>query len=566
MNTGTRNLAWADHLIAAFVAAGVHHAVLAPGARSAPLALACLRRPELDCQVINDERAAGFFALGLGKASRRPALVITTSGTAAANLLPAIVEANLASVPLIALTADRPPEMHGWEANQTIDQTKLYGEHVRAFHALPPPDEAIEARFFSALAARLVATATTPLPGPLHVNLPFREPLLPETLPAPPALPAPIVLPAPATQSPENLDAIAARLFGRPGVIICGEASYPDGFAQALAQLADALEAPVIVEALSNLRFGPHDKSRFVAHAARFLRETNLPEPAWVLRFGAFPISRALERWLKSLTAAEHLLVAPPGRWPDPLWQSGSVLRGEPLAIASALISSCRPASAEFPERLGARRDVSISASAEFSTHWLGAEVDARAMTDTRFFEGTIARTLLAQLPAGCQVFVGNSLAIRAVDAFGGLGETPLTLYGNRGASGIDGSIATAAGIAQASGAPSVALIGDQTLLHDATSLALAARHGVTVVLLNNGGGGIFAHLPFASALPPELLRHGWIAPQRCDLAALAAAFGMTHERVHTLEALRAALAPLPRGCLIEASIDPQDSQTCFAH
>ncbi len=547
MNTGARNLAWADRLIAALAAAGVRDAVLAPGARSAPLALAALRRPELACQVINDERAAGFFALGLGKASGRPALVVTTSGTAAANLLPAVMEANLAAVPLIVLTADRPAEIHGWGANQTVDQTKLFGDHVRAFHALPPPDEAIEARFFAAFAARLIETASFPVAGPVHVNVPFAEPLLPATIPAPPPLPAAVAVQAPPAAAPQGLAAIAARLTSRPGVIVCGEAHYPDGFADAVARLGIALDAPVIAEALANLRFGPHDKSHFVAHAARFLRDTELPRPAWVLRFGAFPVSRTIERWLKSLVDAELFLVAPPARWPDPLWQSSTWLRGEPLAIASALASMCRPASADF------------------STPWLAAEAAARAMTDTRFFEGTIARELLRRLPAGCQVFVGNSLAIRAVDAFGGLGETPLTLYGNRGASGIDGNLATAAGIAQASQAPTVALIGDQTLLHDATSLALAARHGVTVVLLNNGGGGIFDHLPFAAALPAELLERGWRAPPGGDFAALAAAFRLEHRRVTSLEALAEALTPLPRACLIEAVIDPATSRAGFS-
>ncbi|MFN6961567.1 MAG: 2-succinyl-5-enolpyruvyl-6-hydroxy-3-cyclohexene-1-carboxylic-acid synthase, partial [Rhodocyclaceae bacterium] len=333
MNIGEYNLAWADALIAALVAAGIHDAVLSPGARSAPLALAALRRPELGCHVINDERAAGFFALGLGKATKRPALLMTTSGTAAANLLPAIVEANLAGVPLIVLTADRPPEMLGWGANQTIDQTKLYGDHVRAFHALPLPDEALDARFLSALAARLVATALSPMPGPVHANVPFREPLLPAAIPAPPPLPAPIAIHPGAVAAPEGFDIIAARLSGRPGVIVCGAGDFPAGFAEAIADLSAALDAPVIAEALSNLRFGPHDKSRFITHAARFLRHAVPSQPAWVLRFGRFPVSRPIERWLARLSGAFHILVAPPGDWPDPLWQCAMRIEGEPLAF-----------------------------------------------------------------------------------------------------------------------------------------------------------------------------------------------------------------------------------------
>ncbi|MFN4148572.1 MAG: 2-succinyl-5-enolpyruvyl-6-hydroxy-3-cyclohexene-1-carboxylic-acid synthase [Rhodocyclaceae bacterium] len=544
MNEAVRNLAWADAFIAALAAAGVRDAVLAPGARCAPLALAALRRPELTCHVINDERAAGYFALGLGKASDRPALVITTSGTASANLLPAIVEANLACVPLIVLTADRPLEMLGWGANQTIDQTKLYGEHVRAFHALPLPNDAIPVSWLSALAARLVTTALSPSPGPVHANLPFREPLLPEAIPAPPPLPPPIVSYRPAALMPASLETVAARLSGQPGVIVCGTANYPSGFADAIARLSAALDAPVIAEALSNLRCGPHDKSRFISHAARLLRHTELSQPAWVLRFGRFPVSRPIERWLARLGDAFHILVAPPGDWPDPLWRSTTRIEGDPLAIAQALASSCR------------------SASAEFLQAWQAAET-AVIMPDA-FFEGSIARTLFTTLPAGSQCFVGNSLAIRAVDAFGGMRDAPLTLHGNRGASGIDGNLATAAGIAAATGAPTVALVGDQTVLHDATSLALCARHGVVVIVLNNHGGGIFEHLPFAAALPPALFERGWIAPQACDFAHLAAAFGIEYRQATTLDQLAAALVPPLGACLIEAVIDRHLSLKCF--
>lgn len=525
MNTGALNLAWADAFVAALAAAGLRHVALAPGARSAPLALAALRRPELACHVLNDERAAGYFALGLGKATGRPAAVLTTSGTAAANLLPAIMEANLAGVPLLALTADRPPEAHGWGANQTVDQTRLYGDHARAFHALPAPAEDVPETFLVALAARLVEECTAPWPGPVHANLPFREPLLPEAIPAPPPLPEPIALRAPAPAVPADIEALAARLSGRPGVIVCGEARYPAGFAAAVARLAARLDAPILADPLANLRHGPHDKSRVLAHAARFLRRPELPAPAWVLRCGAFPVSRVLERWLASLGGTEHILVAPPGRWPDPLWRCGTLLRGDALAIVEVLASHCRPASADF------------------CAEWQQSEARVAAAPDAAFFEGTAARALLAALPAGAHCFVGNSLAIRAVDAFGGTDDKPLTLHGNRGASGIDGNLATAAGIAAATGAPIGLLVGDQTLLHDAGSLALLAGRDAVVVVLDNGGGGIFDHLPLARAVPAPLMERGWTAPPRADFAALAAAFGLRHATADSPGALDGALA-----------------------
>lgn len=527
MNTATLNLAWADTFVAALAAAGLRHLVLAPGARSAPLAAAALRRPELECHVINDERAAGYFALGIGRAIGRPAAVLCTSGTAAANLLPAVMEASLAGVPLLVLTADRPAETPGWGANQSVEQTGLYGAQVRARHALPAPSEVVAAGYLRALAARLIEECGAPLPGPVHANLPFREPLLPDSLPPPPPLPRPIARHAPAPTAPADIAALATRLSGGPGVIVCGAADYPPGFAPAIAALAVRLAAPILAEPLSNLRCGLHDKTHILAHQARFLRDADRPAPptpAWVLRFGAFPISRVLERWLAGLTGAHHILVAPPGRWPDPLWRSDTLLCGEALATVEALSLHCRPASSDFP------------------APWRNAEERAALLADEPPFEGTVARALLDALPAGAHCFVGNSLAIRAVDAFGGTRDKPLTLHGNRGASGIDGNLATAAGIAAATRAPTALLIGDQTLLHDCGSLALLAGRDIVAVVMDNGGGGIFDHLPLARGMPADILARGWTAPPRVDFAALAAAFGLRYAAAGDTATLRQTL------------------------
>lgn len=549
MNPGQSNLVWADSFIAALVAQGLRHVVLAPGARSAPLALAVLRRPEIDCHVINDERAAGFFALGIGKAGGLPAAVLVTSGTAAANLLPAVMEAHLAQVPLLVLTADRPPEAVGWGGNQTVDQIGLYGRHVRAFHAVPPPAAEIDANYLRALAARLVATTRWPLPGPVHVNLPFREPLLPETIVPPPELPTPIETHPPMTMLPAGLDPLAARLSGQPGVILCGESPAAAGFAQTMVRLAESLDAPLLADPLSGLRHGPHDKQRVLTRQSRFLKRTTPPAPAWVLRFGRFPVSRAIERWLAGLTDCEHILVTSPGDWPDPLWCSDTVLCGDAQAIAAALASHCRPASADF------------------CAQWQAADGVQAVSENPCFFEGAVARILIDMLPAEAQCFIGNSLAIRAVDAFCGCSDKPLTLHGNRGASGIDGNLATAAGIAAASGKFTAALLGDQALLHDCNSLALLSERKGLLVVMDNGGGGIFDHLPFAHTLPPALLQRGWTAPSRCDFSALATGFGLKHARVtdgnQLQEVLSQAIAT-EAGWLVQAVIDRQTSRDEF--
>jgi len=541
------NLEFADAFVAGLAVAGLRRAVLAPGARSAPLATALLRRPEIACEVITDERVAGYFALGLAKAGGQPVAVLCTSGTAAANLMPAVMEANLGAVPLLTLTADRPPEAHGWGANQTADQTRLYGDHVRAFHALPVPDAAVDAAFLHAMAARLLEECTSPLPGPVHANLPFREPLLPEAIPPAPPLPAPIRIIQAATTFPDA-GRLAERLSGRPGVILCGELPAMPGFADAIARLAERLGAPILAEPLAKLRHGPHDRARILARQARLLRRPDAFRPAWVLHFGRFPVSRVLERWLASLTGTEHLLVAPPGLWPDPLRQSGTVIRSDAAAVVAALLA--QPLEA---------------APASWLDGWRRAEAE---VTDAdAFFEGTVARQLIEALPEGGHCFVGNSLAIRAMDAFGGTTGKLLTLHGNRGASGIDGNFATAAGIAAASGKPTAVLLGDQAALHDCGGLAALRDRNVVAVVMDNGGGGIFEHLPLAKTLPAELLARGWLAPPRVDFGALAAAFGLRYAEAADDRTLAAALSTAfaaGGAHLVRAVVDRAVSRQCW--
>lgn len=553
MNTGELNLAFADAFVAGLAATGLRHAVLAPGARSSPLATAFLRRPEIACEVLTDERVAGYFALGITKASGQACAVLCTSGTAAANLLPAVMEAKLADVPLLVLTADRPPEGHGWGSNQTADQTRLYGSHARAFHALPVPDAAIPERFLHAMSARLMEECVAPIPGPVHANLPFREPLLPEAIPPAPALPPPIRI-LHATPEFIGAPAVAARLSSQPGVILCGELPFQTGFAEGIANLAGRLGAPILAEPLSGLRCGSHNRSHVLTRQARFLRRPDAPDafrPAWVLRFGRFPVSRTLERWLSSLNDAEHILVAPPGLWPDPLWKSGTVIRCQPEALVEALL-------AESPS----------PAPADWFARWKQAD-DSAEPTGDAFFEGTVARMLIEALPEGAHCFVGNSLAIRAMDAFGGTTTKMLALHGNRGASGIDGNFSTTAGIAQASGKPTAVLLGDQAALHDCGGLAALAGRNVVAVVMDNGGGGIFEHLPLAQALPDELLKRGWLAPPKVDFRALTAAFELRYAEAANREQLATELAHAfatggPH--LLRVIIDREASRAAFAH
>jgi 2-succinyl-5-enolpyruvyl-6-hydroxy-3-cyclohexene-1-carboxylate synthase len=556
MSTADVNLAWADAFVAGLAAAGLLHVVVAPGARSAPLALAALRRPELRCHVISDERAAGYFALGIGRGTRRPAAVVCTSGTAVANLLPAIMEANLACVPLLVITADRPAEAYGWGANQTVDQIKIFGSQTRAFHHMPTPTGEVDTGYLRAMAARVVGECMQLMAGPVHVNQPFREPLLPASIPEPAALPEAVLLSDGAIEAlpAESLDAIAARLSGRCGVLVCGAADVTTEFTDALTLLAECLDAPILAEPLTNLRHGARDRSRILAHQARFLRHADLPEPDWVLRFGAFPVSRVVERWLASLKRTYHVLVAPPHQWPDPHWRSGTVVHTDALALAQALHGRVDSAPTAWCEQWQATESAAASQVADLC--------DAAPL-----FEGSVARQLLAAAPADAQVFVGNSLAIRAVDAFTGTLDKRLRLHGNRGASGIDGNLATAAGIAAGTNETAALLLGDQAVLHDCGSLALFEKRDVVVVVVDNGGGGIFDHLPFAPAVPAELFARGWTAPPRVDFAALARAFGMRYVDAPDLETLRPALSTAFNGgaWLLRVPVERSASRAQFA-
>lgn len=530
---GHLNLRWAQALCDGFAAAGLSDLVLSPGSRSTPLALAFLRQPLIRCHVVLDERSAAFFALGLAKASGRPAALLCTSGSAPANWFPAIIEADQGATPLILLSADRPPEAQGWGANQTVDQHALFGKHVRAFHTPGAPLENFSADWLQRLAARAISESRWPLPGPVHLNLPFREPLLPAGEPASwlaatPLQAQPVSFAAP-RQLPDTqmIADIARRISARPGAIICGGADYPDGFADAVAALADRLDCPILAEPLSNLRFGDHDRSHLCVRYESFLRNPEFvatQRPEWLLRFGAFPVSRTLQNWLASACTAQHIIVTPDSRWPDPLHTTTALLQADPNETCRALCAAApQPAAAEW--RAAFRRaEALVSRAADDCLH-------------NENFEGALIPALLERLPPGHRLFCGNSMAIRDLDTFSGSDAKALRIFGNRGTSGIDGNVSTAAGIAV--DGPAVALLGDLTCAHDIGGLASLRGRDLIVIVINNGGGGIFEYLP--QAVLPEFER-AWLTPSTIDFAHAAQAWGIPHRRTETLAAFAAAL------------------------
>lgn len=523
-DTGTLNFLWSQALVAGLASAGVTHAVLSPGSRSTPLALALLRQPQLHTTVAIDERSAAFFALGMARASRRPVVLLATSGTAPANWLPAVIESSQAGVPLILLSADRPPELQGCGANQTIEQIGLFGNHVRASHALGVPEDGFSPPWLHRLAARIVEQSQWPHPGPVHINQPFREPLLPMGDIAASKAPPMLRLAHPQLQPDHDAIAhLATAIADRPGAIVCGELAPTAGLAEAMTALAARLNCPLLAEPLSGLRFGAHDRSRLSVRYNRWLADPTTAErlrPEWVLRFGAFPVTRRLQDYVASATSV-HALVEPWPCWRDPSHSLTHLLRTDPLAACQALLTATPAAGTD--DWLAAFMDQERNATGDDSAWHIPA--------------------LLAELPAGMPLFIGNSLAIRQLDSASGSGEKPLLFYGNRGASGIDGNISSALGIAAIHGRV-VALLGDLTTQHDLGGLALAAGRDAIIVIINNGGGGIFDLLPQATL--PEF-EQGWRTPQQISFKYAAATFGLGYAQANDREtfsnAMKQALA-----------------------
>ncbi len=548
-------------LVEGLVRAGLRQVCIAPGARCAPLALVMAHDPRLRAWSHIDERCAAFFALGLAKAARAPVAVVCTSGTAAANCFPAVIEARHARVPLVVLTADRPPELRDCGAFQTIDQLKLYGDQVKWFCEVGDP--AAERAYFHSLGRRAVATAAAAPPGPVHLNLPLREPLAPAH-PAELRPDAGEAVPAPAGSGTAErrlddaaLAALAERLDGaRRGIIVCGPLDADAATAAALGALAARRGWPLLADAAAQLRQGAPEHTPVIAAYDALLRDPVVAErlrPDVVLRIGALPISKALLLWLRDQVRCPQIVVDPGGGWNDPLHRAGEVAAVDVAPFCTALAAR-RPA----PERDSA-----------WLERWQRAERLAQGALAERLatieppFEGTVMAALDAQLPAGSTLVVGNSMATRDLDTFWPGGGPPRRILCNRGVNGIDGFVSTALGAAAASAGPTVALSGDLGFLHDLNGLLAAARHGVRAVFVvcNNDGGGIFSYLPQAdgSTAFDRFIR----TPHGLDLQGGVQMYGCGFTRAPSNAAFREALAAAltaARTEVIEVPIDLQRS------
>ncbi len=517
---------------------GMRHAVTSPGSRNAPLSLTLADQEGVEAVSVIDERSAGFVALGMAKASGRPVAITCTSGTAAANLLPAVVEAHESRVPLVVLTADRPPELREVGAGQAIDQIKLYGTAAKWFVEVgthePTRETAIHHR---ALACRAYWTAAGGRSGPVHLNFPLREPLAP--VPAsegldptdwggrPDGSPWTDLREHATAPHSDDVHAVAERIAAEPrGLIVCGPSSEP--VADAAARLAAEAGWPLLAEPTSGVRFGDHDRSHVVAHYDVLLRVEQFSarnRPGLVLRVGDMPTSKPLRAFVAD---SSQIVVDPHGAWHEPTRTAELILEAAAGPTLSALASAVEMRSGE-PD-------------SGWLEEWRRADalVPPEVEGSPEEFEGRVLAGLEPELPDEAVVWVSSSMPIRDVEAFFPQSPKRLRFLANRGANGIDGVVSSALGAAIATGLPTWVLIGELALQHDAGGLLAARRAGVPleIVCINNGGGGIFDFLPVAEHADPAAYEAHVATPSEgVDLAALWP--GLREVRTHRRQNVR---------------------------
>jgi 2-succinyl-5-enolpyruvyl-6-hydroxy-3-cyclohexene-1-carboxylate synthase len=550
MDLTNANTALSSAFVEELARGGVRHAVVSPGSRSTPLALALWRAPEIEVTVIVDERSAGFFALGAAQASGDPVALLCTSGTAAANYHPAVCEADESGLPLVVLTADRPPELRGIGAGQTIDQVKLFGSSVRWFcevgtHAAD--DDGM--LHYRSVACRALASARGETrPGPVHLNLPWREPLAPVAVEGAVTASDPLAVEGRGGGRPLTavtridlepsaflLDEVAGHIAEAiSGVIVAGRQLDPE-LREPLAHLARASGFPILAEPNSQLRCGPHDRSHVIATYDLLLRDERFARsvvPDLVLRFGDMPTSKPLRAWLAD-SGADQIVIDPYGGWNEPSRRAAALLRADPTELASGWATRLEKEERGTPEK------------------WIDAEAAARdALEGALDAKGPISEPALHLALGrshrdGDLVYTASSMPIRDQEAFLPPREADVLFLCNRGANGIDGLISSGIGAAHAGGRPTTIVTGELGLLHDLGGLA-ALREietPVRIVVIDNGGGGIFHFLPQESAMSDEEFEALLGTSRPLDVANAAALFGLPHHRLDNLDDLPGALA-----------------------
>ncbi len=546
---------------------GIETVVVSPGSRSTPLTVAAARNAKLEAIPVLDERTAGFYALGIAKRTRKPVALVCTSGSAAANYFPAVVEASMSGTPLLVLTADRPPELRECSSGQTIDQFKLFGEYARAFYEIALPEVGPELlAYLRQTLVHAVDRALNDDPGPVQLNFPFRDPLAPNADGA--AVVEPAVLEAAATVTTRPCEAVASgasfdavaieRLASHQhGVIVVGYMNPREGdesFADAITMLSQKLGWPVFCDVINPLRGHAFENPALVAHYDAFLRDANTHsalQPTAILQIGALPTSKVLRAWLKDLDAVSFLLSDRPVNT-DPLHRVATVMRGSAHTLAELL-----------PHQ---RVDADWTAQWMALEHQMTQQLESRLFAMKALFEGKVSWLLSNHLPVGTPVFLASSMSVRYAEYFWSAGNRACSIFANRGANGIDGTLGTALGVAHG-GRPAVLLTGDLAFLHDSNALLATQKlqGSLTVVLINNHGGGIFEHLPVASM--ESTFEDYFATPQQVDFEKLCQAHGVSHQIISDWEDFTEAIALLPSAGLrvLEVKTDRKVDRAALA-
>ncbi|MBB6453404.1 2-succinyl-5-enolpyruvyl-6-hydroxy-3-cyclohexene-1-carboxylate synthase [Salirhabdus euzebyi] len=491
----TENLSYfVAHFVDELSKSGVTDVVISPGSRSTPLALMFAEHPKMKHWVNLDERSASFFALGMAKEINKPVVLLCTSGTAAANYLPAIVEAYYSRVPLIVVTADRPHELRDVGAPQAIDQVKMYGDYVKWFHEMALPEiENNMLHYVRSIASRAVSTAEQDNAGPVHLNVPLREPLIPNFfLPnlwgkSESSAPFFTHFSGKKELSERQLEGIVSHIKDKAkGLIVCGPQMDME-FREAIFKLAMKWNVPVLADPLSQLRAGKNEKGLLIEAYDTILKSSDIRaklKPDYIIRFGAMPVSKPYLFFVKENRDIPHYVVESTEGYREPALLNTQYVYADPHAFCLACA------------------EVNLENDAEFTNRWieLNNTVKRKWKEDSEVLtEGHAVTTIQKCLGDNHILYVGNSMPIRDVDTFFMGTSAEVKIIGNRGANGIDGIVSSAIGAA-AHGKKVTLLIGDLSFYHDMNGLLAAKQCNIdlTIVLINNNGGGIFSFLPQA--------------------------------------------------------------------
>ncbi len=538
-----RNTYWSENFLGRLADLGVRHVCISPGSRSTPLTMAASSVKRLRCFVHIDERSSAFFALGLAKASGKPVVIITTSGTAAAELYPAIIEAYQQRIPLIVCTADRPPELIGRGANQTINQHNLYSNHIRYFKdaGLPGPSASAIRRIRKYAGEAFILSAG----GPVHINFPFRKPFEPETYTD--ELDERTIHMIEAHQANESKvqekeirpgrntykEILSAVKESPKGLILAGPMNYNSGTVKHIIKLAENLGYPVIADASSQLRFGNNSRNIMVNYEAflrnqKFLRSYN---PDLILHFGRMPSSKAVEEWIGKISAKRYI-INEHGDIFDPWNNASGICRSSPELFCRMLTE-----------------DTKQQDSAEWLNNYISADNSAGKVKSALLAKSSLSNEcsiipeVIKNLPDNSHLVISNSMPVRDLDYFSPQTEKKIIVHSNRGASGIDGVLSTSLGIQKALNKPTALITGDMAFYYDISALLTAERFKIplVVILINNNGGAIFGMLPIASY--GKKFKDYFISPHNLNFSAIVKSFNAEYRLIGSRDALKKAMA-----------------------